>query len=97
MYGKVAGFSWEHGSPWNRRERRELLRRLEELADIRRAIRDLPAAAQTHAIDDSPVDQGLPRVGVVARLVVRLAIAELEIQLLSTPLVSEQRHEHLAV
>ena len=97
MSARVCGSRVEHGITLDVRERRQLLRRLEQLADVRRAICDLAAAAQPHAIDDSPIDERLVRVRIGCRLVVGMAVAELEVQLLDALLVIEQRHQQLAV
>src|SRR5690606_36170228 len=47
---------------------------LEHLRDVRRASRNLPAAAETQRIDDTPVDQGLVGAYAALVLVVRVAI-----------------------
>src|SRR5690606_37614521 len=70
---------------------------LEHLRDVRRASRNLPAAAETQRIDDTPVDQGLVGAYAALVLVVRVAIAELELQMLDAPLASHERQQYLAV
>ena len=75
-------------------ERHDQKRRaLEQLRRVRRAGRALEAAADAHLLRRAPVEQRLVRTGAAGGLVlvVRVAVAELEVQLLG------RGHEQLAV
>src|SRR5690606_23885872 len=79
--------------------RHRLAARLEEqLVDIRRAVRELIAAAEAHDIDRPPAEQRLVRRYLAARIaVVGIAIAELELEVTRETLVAQQRDQELGI
>ncbi len=73
-------------------------RRREQLGDVRRAVCDLPAAAQLHIVVHVPVRGELP-CAVVARggVVVRIAVAGVHLEVLHHRHIAHDGHQQLAV
>ncbi len=95
--GQLRRIARRAGISLHERKRRKLLGSLEQLADVGRAVGDLPAPAEAHAIDDGPVDQHLVGLVVLAGVVVGLAKAELEVHVFRALLSAQKGHEQLAV
>ena len=70
---------------------------LEQLADVRRAVRDVAAAAQPQVVVDAPVEHRLVRFDGLRWVVVRVAVAELDAELLEDAGFGRQRQQQLPV
>src|SRR5690606_10432526 len=70
----------------------------EQLGQVRRAVRAIEPAAQAIAREERPVDQRLPRIDAADRAVVRIAAAELDLEMLDEGgTVADDRNQQLAV